>query len=157
MLNKHTLRFIMHQRSFSWLKLWTEGRWAQQPDSSGVIIDAVFGLAWSCWIMQGRPCKRHCLDGSKCCSKTWKYLSALMTHLQCVRWHKCTPLTAGMQAFKPRSDYMLELFLPFELNTCTSLLLRDSASMGCWRCSTHTLLVLLPFILLKTNLSSRTI
>ncbi len=35
--------------------------------SHDVVIDAVCGLALSCWKMQGLPCKRRHLDGSKCC------------------------------------------------------------------------------------------
>ncbi len=47
-----------------------------------VVIDAVCGLALSCWKMQGLPWKRRLLDGSICCSRTWIYLSALMVPFQ---------------------------------------------------------------------------
>ena len=50
--------------------------------SHGVVIDAVCGLALSCWKMQGLPWKRRRLDGSICCSRTWIYLSALMVPFQ---------------------------------------------------------------------------
>ncbi len=50
--------------------------------SHDVVIDAVCGLALSCWKMQGLPWKRRCLDGSICCSRTWIYLSALMVPFQ---------------------------------------------------------------------------
>ncbi len=50
--------------------------------SHDVVIDAVCGLALSCWKMQGLPWKRRCLDGSICCSRTWTYLSALMVPFQ---------------------------------------------------------------------------
>ncbi len=50
--------------------------------SHDVVIDAVCGLAFSCWKMQGLPWKRQRLDGSICCSRTWIYLSALMVPFQ---------------------------------------------------------------------------
>ncbi len=50
--------------------------------SHDVVIDAVCGLALSCWKMQGLPWKRRRLDGSICCSRTWIYLSALMVPFQ---------------------------------------------------------------------------
>ncbi len=50
--------------------------------SHDVVIDAVCGLALSCWKMQGLPWKRRRLDGSICCSRTWIYLSALMVSFQ---------------------------------------------------------------------------
>ncbi len=50
--------------------------------SHDVVIDAVCGLALSCWKMQGLSWKRWRLDGSICCSRTWIYLSALMVPFQ---------------------------------------------------------------------------
>ncbi len=50
--------------------------------SHDVVIDAVCGLALSCWKMQGLPWKRRRLDGSIWCSRTWIYLSALMVPFQ---------------------------------------------------------------------------
>ncbi len=50
--------------------------------SHDVVIDAVCGLALSCWKMQGLPWKRRRLDGNICCSRTWIYLSALMVTFQ---------------------------------------------------------------------------
>ncbi len=50
--------------------------------SHDVVIDAVCGLALSCWKMQGLPWKRRRLDVSICCSRTWIYLSALMEAFQ---------------------------------------------------------------------------
>ncbi len=50
--------------------------------SHDVVIDAVCGLALSCWKMQGLPWKRRRLDGSICYSRTWIYLSALMVPFQ---------------------------------------------------------------------------
>ncbi len=47
--------------------------------SHDVVIDAVCGLALSCWKM---PWKRRRLDGVVCCSRTWIYLSALMVPFQ---------------------------------------------------------------------------
>ncbi len=70
---------------YGW-KIWTAGWPFQYPilllRSHDVVIDAVCGLALSCWKMQGLPWKRRRLDGSICCSRTWIYLSALMVPFQ---------------------------------------------------------------------------
>ncbi len=50
--------------------------------SHDVVIDALCGLALSCWTMQGLLWKRWRLGGSICCSRTWIYLSALMVPFQ---------------------------------------------------------------------------
>lgn len=52
--------------------------WILLLRSHDVVIDTVCGLALSCWKMHGLPWKRQHLDGSICCSRTWKYFSALM-------------------------------------------------------------------------------
>ena len=54
--------------------------------SHAVGIDAVCFLTWSYWNMQGFPRRRRCLDGSKCCSKTSMYVSALMELFQMCRF-----------------------------------------------------------------------
>ncbi len=46
--------------------------------SHAVVIAAVCGFALSCWNTQGLPWNRRCLEGSICCSKTFKYLSAFI-------------------------------------------------------------------------------
>ncbi len=53
-----------------------------QLQSHAVVMDAVWGLALSYWNMQGLPWKRRCSDGSKCCSKTSMYFSALKVPFQ---------------------------------------------------------------------------
>ena len=53
--------------------------------SHAVGIDAGCGLTLSCWNMQGLPWRRRRLDGSRCCSTTCLYLSALMEPFQMSR------------------------------------------------------------------------
>ncbi len=83
--------------------------------SHDVVIDAVCGLALSCWKMQGLPWKRRRLDGRICCSRTWIYLSALMVPFQCVscpcHMHSCNPIPSEMQASELSADNNLGLSL----------------------------------------------
>ncbi len=76
--------------------------------SHDVVIDAVCGLALSCWKMQGLSWKRRRLDGSICCSRTWIYLSALMSLSRCVscpcHTHSCNPIPSEMQASERSAD-----------------------------------------------------
>ncbi len=77
--------------------------------SHDVVIDAVCGLALSCWKMQGLPWKRRRLDGSICCSRTWIYLSALMVPFQMGKLpmphtHSCNPIPSEMQASELSAD-----------------------------------------------------
>ena len=60
---------------------WTRLLW-----SHAIVMDSVCGLALSCWNIQGLPWKRHCLNGSRCCSKTSMYSSALMEPFQMSRF-----------------------------------------------------------------------
>ena len=61
--------------------------------SHAVVKRAECGLALSCWNKQGRPWKRHCLDGSMCCSKTCMYISALMVPSQMCKFPMPLALT----------------------------------------------------------------
>ncbi len=79
--------------------------------SHDVVIDAVCGLALSCWKMQGLPWKRRRLDGSICCSRTWIYISALMVPFQMCKLpshtHSCNPIPSEMQASELSSNNSL--------------------------------------------------
>lgn len=65
----------------------------QYPHSSAtklILLDAVCGLALSCWYMQGHPWKMHSTDGSICCPKTciyfqhwlWKFFCIILLYTQ---------------------------------------------------------------------------